>query len=48
MKGGRQTIAVTITFIKCNKNSLECQTTAYWPSRKKKPLFSRGGDICKM
>jgi len=38
MKGGRQTITVTITIIKCNKNSLECQTTAYWPSRKK-PYF---------
>ena len=38
MKGGRQTIAVTITIIKCNKNSLGCQTTSYWPSRKK-PYF---------
>lgn len=45
MKGGRQTIAVTVTFRKCNKNSLVCQATVYWPSRKKEP-YSQAVETC--
>jgi len=39
MTGARQTVALTITFRKSNKNSLELRAGGYWPSIKKHLIF---------
>jgi hypothetical protein len=39
MKGGRQTITVTVAFRKSNKNSVVHQASAYWTSKKKTTYF---------
>jgi len=39
MTKARQTTAVTVTFMKSNKSSLEHQAVAYQSSRKKCPIY---------